>query len=300
MAHLVYRCYAKINLTLEVLGRGADGYHELASVVHTISLADELHIASAAELLMRVEGLDIDPEANLVSRAAVLLRATTRPGTGAELTLTKHIPAAAGLGGGSSDAASTLVGLNALWGTRMDGAGLSRLAAKLGSDVPFFVRGGAALMRGRGADLQALPPLNRQWLVIVVPTHDVVDKTKRLYADLGPSDFSPGEVTALAAARLRHHLPLTDDHLTNVFTRAARAVFPGLAQVWTEAEALCGRRFFLSGAGSALFAFAPDRTDARRQAACLAGLGLATHAARTVTRARASIRFAADTVIGYA
>ena len=152
MPHLLYRCYAKINLTLEVLRRRDDGYHELASLVHTIGLADDLRIDSANELLTRVEGLDIEAETNLVSRAAQLLTSVTRVATGAQLTLKKRIPIAAGLGGGSSNAATTLVGLNTLWGTRVHLAELTRLAAELGSDVPFFVRGGAALMRGRGED----------------------------------------------------------------------------------------------------------------------------------------------------
>jgi 4-diphosphocytidyl-2-C-methyl-D-erythritol kinase len=299
VTHLVYRCYAKINLTLEVLRRRDDGYHELASLVHTIGLADDLHIDSANELLTRVEGLDIDPETNLVARAAQLLTSATRVRTGAELTLKKRIPAAAGLGGGSSNAATTLVGLNTLWATGIPLAELTRLAAEIGSDVPFFVRGGAALMRGRGEELQVLPPMPGQWFVVVVPPHDVLDKTRRLYTALEPTDFSSGKATALAADRLRQHLPLVEDQLTNAFSRAARGIFPGLSPLWSKVEAMCGRRFFLSGAGPALFALAADRADARRQETRLAHLGLATYAARTVKHARASIKLAAGSAIGY-
>jgi 4-diphosphocytidyl-2-C-methyl-D-erythritol kinase len=299
MAQLIYRCYAKINLTLEVLRRRDDGYHDLASLVHTIGLADDLHIEPHHELLTRAEGLDIEPAANLVERAAQQLASFTRVRAGAELTLKKGIPTAAGLGGGSSDAATTLVGLNTFWGTAVHLTELTRLAAELGADVPFFVRGGAAVMRGRGEDLEPLPPIQSQWLVLVVPPHNVLDKTRRLYAALEPSDFAAGEITELAAQRLRQHLPLIDDHLTNAFSRAARAVFPGLSSSWTQAEALCGRRFFLSGAGPALFALARDRADARRQQTKLGKLGVATYAARTVKHARASIKLAADPTIGY-
>jgi 4-diphosphocytidyl-2-C-methyl-D-erythritol kinase len=299
MPRLVYRCYAKLNLTLEVLGRREDGYHELASLIHTISLADDLHIEPAKELMTRVEGLDIDPDTNLVALAAQVLASTTRVGVGAELTLHKRIPAAAGLGGGSSDAATTLVGLNTLWGTRVHLKDLTRFAAELGSDVPFFVRGGAALMRGRGEDIEALPPLRGQWFVVLVPPHDVLDKTKQLYAALEPADFSSGEVTALAADRLRRHLPLVEDHLINAFSRAARALFPGLSALWTDVEAICGRRFFLSGAGPALFAFATDRADARRQQARLSRLGVTLTPARSVKHARASIKLTTDPAIGY-
>jgi 4-diphosphocytidyl-2-C-methyl-D-erythritol kinase len=295
---VLYRCYAKLNLTLEVRGRRDDGYHDLASVVHTISLADDLRIKPADDLLTRVEGLDIDPDTNLVARAAALLASTTGERRGAELSLVKRIPAAAGLGGGSSDAATTLVGLNALWNSHVSVADLTRLAANLGSDIPFFVRGGAAVMRGRGEQLEAVPPLGGQWFVILVPPHDVLDKTRWLYTALEASDFSSGETTEAAADVLRQRQALDVTHLVNGFERAARSVFPGLSATWAEAQRLAARPFFLSGAGPAVFALASDRADARRQAARLAQLGSA-HAARTVKHARASLKFATETSIGY-
>jgi 4-diphosphocytidyl-2-C-methyl-D-erythritol kinase len=299
VAHLLYRCYAKVNLSLEVVGKRADGFHDLASLVHTISLADDLRIDSATVLLSRVEGLDIDPDTNLVNRAARLLAVTTGARLGAELTLVKRIPAAAGLGGGSSDAATTLVGLNSLWDTRVGLTELSALAAELGSDVPFFVRGGAALVRGRGEDLRLLPPLQGQWLVIVVPAHDVLDKTRRLYAALDAPDFSTGELTRAAAERMAHRLPIHEDLLTNAFAHAARRIFPALSDVWARVERAAERPFLLSGAGPALFALAADRADARRQQTRLSRLGLAVYAARTVRHARASLKFAGDTPIRY-
>ena len=296
---MLYRCYAKINLTLEILGRRDDGHHELASLVHTISLADELRIEAADELLTRVEGLDLDPETNLVARAAERLASATGTRLGAQLSLLKRIPAAAGLGGGSSNAAATLVGLNALWQTHLGVPDLTQLAAQLGSDVPFFVRGGAAIMRGRGELLRPLPPLVGHWLVLVVPPHSVPDKTRRLYAALDPSDFSSGEITQRAADVLGRRQMVDDTHLVNGFERAARVVFPGLSAAWAEAERACGRRFCLSGAGPALFALARDRADAQRQVGGLARLGMVVHAARTVKQARASVRFAAEPCIRY-
>ena len=286
---MLYRSYAKVNLTLEVVRKQEDGFHELASLVHTINLADDLRIEPAEELLTRVEGLDIDPETNLVYRAAELVANALNEKRGAELSLVKRIPAAAGLGGGSSDAATTLVGLNTLWGSQLSLAQLSELAAQLGSDIPFFIRGGAALMRGRGEELQVVAPLIGQWLVVVVPAHDILDKTRRLYAALQPADFSSGDATFKAADKLSAHTIIRDEDLTNAFTRAAREVFPGLADVWTEAERLTQRRFHLSGAGPAIFALARDRADARRQLAALEHFGSVALAARTVKHARASL-----------
>ncbi|HEV7666690.1 MAG TPA: 4-(cytidine 5'-diphospho)-2-C-methyl-D-erythritol kinase [Chloroflexota bacterium] len=297
MTERLYRCYAKVNLSLEVLGRRSDGFHDLASVVHTIGLADDLRLDLADALISRVEGLDIEPTANLVARAATLLRDASRSSRGAELTLLKRIPAAAGLGGGSSDAAATLLGLNALWDTRLGLTELKELATQLGSDVPFFLRGGAAMMRGRGEELEALPPLRAHWLVLIVPPHDLADKTQRVYGALVPEDFSDGAVSERLATRLRNTRSdgwqLADDELVNGFARAANAVFPRLAETHAAAQRVCGRRFHLSGAGPALFALAADRTDARLQAARLAAAGLVAQAVRTVKHARVSVRRAA-------
>jgi 4-diphosphocytidyl-2-C-methyl-D-erythritol kinase len=283
----LYRCYAKINLTLEVLGRRDDGYHDLASLVHTISLADDLRVETAEEIVCRTQGLILGAdEPNLVVQAAELLREWTRVQAGAELTLEKRIPVAAGLGGGSSDAAATLVGLNTLWGTHLRAAELVRLAAQLGSDVPFFVRGGAAMVGGRGEQLSPVEPLRGQWLTLAVPPHTMATKTAALYAALRPRDFTDGQKTREAADQLAQGVPFD---LHNAFSRAARDVFPGLAEIWQAAEALCGRRFNLSGAGPTVFALASSRHDALQQVRVLKSLGVSAYAVRTVGHARASV-----------
>jgi len=297
---VLYRSYAKINLTLEVLGKRADGFHELASLAHTINLGDDLRFEPADELLTRIEGLDIDPETNLVTRAAERLATTLGKRRGARISLLKRIPIAAGLGGGSSDAATTLVGLNTLWGTRLGLNALSDLAAQLGSDVPFFVRGGAALMKSRGERLEPVPPLIGQWLVLLVPAHDVIDKTRRLYAALRPTDFGDGAASQRASDRLGQGAGLGPDDCVNAFSRAARSVFPGLAETWDAAQRACQRAFCLSGAGPALFAFCANRADARQQVANLHPVGAPAYAIRTIKHARASIRMAAPRAIGYA
>jgi 4-diphosphocytidyl-2-C-methyl-D-erythritol kinase len=286
----LYRCYAKVNLSLEVLRRRTDGYHDLASVAHTISLADDLSIEPADEFLLRAEGFELTLEDNLVDRAARLVATVTQTRLGATVTLVKRIPSAAGLGGGSSDAAATLVGLNALWGTRLGYHRLGSLALQLGSDVPFFLRGGAALMAGRGEELRALPALPAQWLVLVIPPTTLPNKTAALYAALEASDFSDGESTRQVATRLEHTQALDAGALVNAFERPARALFPGLDDVWTEVERRCGRRFCLSGAGPALFGLANDRAEATDIAASLSDAGTVAFAARTVKHARAVAR----------
>jgi len=297
---MLYRCYAKINLTLEVLGRRDDGFHDLASLVQTIGLADDLRVEPADAILSRVEGLE-GIENNLVTRAAHLLASTTHTRQGTELTLIKRIPAAAGLGGGSSDAATTLVALNRLWGTRLSLRAVARLAAELGSDVPFFLRGGAAVLRGRGDVLEPLRPAAAQWLVLTVP--DVAaptNKTATLYRALAPSDFSSGEATTAAAAQLAAGATLGQISLRNAFERAARAVFPGLSEAWHAIETACAQPFHLSGAGPALFSLVSDRVQARRFAAELEQRGVTAYAVRTVRHARASVRLNDSAPIRYA
>jgi 4-diphosphocytidyl-2-C-methyl-D-erythritol kinase len=287
-----YRCYAKVNLTLEVLGRRADGYHELASLAHTISLADDLRVEAADQLVCRAEGLEpLLPTAgeNLVIRAAELLQEKARVRAGADLGLLKRIPVAAGLGGGSTDAAATLVALNTLWGTRLRAGALEGLAARLGSDVPFFVRGGAAVLRGTGTQLEPVRPLVGQWLCLAVLPHHLRHKTATLYRALEPADYTDGQATREAAAQLNEGTPLAGDRLRNAFGRPAREVFPGLAAAWEQAEAACNRPFHLSGAGPALFALAASRDDARRLVPALERLGLSAFAVRTVGHARASV-----------
>jgi 4-diphosphocytidyl-2-C-methyl-D-erythritol kinase len=285
---VLYRCYAKVNLTLEVVGRRADGFHDLASLVHTIGLADDLHLTCADHIVTRVEGLAAIDD-NLVTRAAHLLAASTHTSLGAQITLLKRIPTAAGLGGGSSDAATTLVALNRLWQTRLTFDALLRLAAQLGSDVPFFVRGGAALLHGRGDELQPLPPVPAQWLVLALPSQTLPTKTATLYRALEPRDFSSGAATHNAVESLARGARLADVSLRNAFERAARAQFPGLSATWGELERACGQPFHLSGAGPALFSLASTRVHARRLAERVARLGIEARAVRTVRHARASV-----------
>jgi 4-diphosphocytidyl-2-C-methyl-D-erythritol kinase len=167
--------------------------------------------------------------------------------------------------------------------------GLAELAIELGSDVPFFLRGGAALMGGRGEELDPLPPRIGQWLVLLVPPHDVLDKTRRLYSALSASDFTSGERTRRVAEAFRRGAALEEADMVNGFERAARTVFPGLSETWRDAEAVCERRFFLSGAGPTLFALAANRVEAH---AAARRLGPSAYAVRTVKHARATVRYA--------
>lgn len=161
--------YAKINLLLDVLYRRADGYHEVEMVMQTIGLKDQLIIEEAKEYALYTEsGAVPHDQTNLALKAALLLgeRYQTPP---VAVTLTKHIPVAAGLAGGSTDAAAVLLGMDKLFDLRLGDETLSALAAELGSDVPFCLFGPTALASGRGEKLTTLPECPKLWLVLVNP-----------------------------------------------------------------------------------------------------------------------------------
>ena len=176
---------AKVNLHLEVLGLRSDGFHELALMMQSIDLADELLLDSTKDGVIRLScnctNLDTGPN-NLVVQAAELLRC--RYGShrlGAYIHLNKHIPIGAGLAGGSSDAAATLVGLNALWKLGLHRQQLEYLAIQLGSDVPFCIAGGAQLCFGRGHHLEPLPVLHCPTALLLVKNPEVSVSTPWAY-----------------------------------------------------------------------------------------------------------------------
>lgn len=238
---------AKINLGLEVIGRRSDGYHEVATILQEVDLADRLIFRPADDLHLEVDQPSLAGEANLVLRAARLLRETTGCAFGAAIHLEKRIPIAAGLGGGSSDAAATLRALNQLWQTALSDSDLERLAADLGSDVAFFIRGGTALATGRGEILETLPS-PRLWAVLVLQPVGLSDKTRRLYQALRPEDWSSGAEVRALAARLRAGRSLPEGSLPNAFRRAAAVLAPGVADAGAAIQA-AGGGATLCGAG---------------------------------------------------
>jgi 4-diphosphocytidyl-2-C-methyl-D-erythritol kinase len=162
------RAPAKINWFLSVLGRRSDGYHDIVSPMQCVTLFDVLDFEESDRIELESE-MDIPPEENLVYRAAALLRQHASYKGGAKITLRKEIPSAAGLGGGSSDAAFTLIGLNRLWGLQKGREELTRIAAALGSDVPFFINGPFSLIEGRGEKVSTLAAGSPVAMLLVNP-----------------------------------------------------------------------------------------------------------------------------------
>ncbi len=252
---------AKINWTLEVLGRRDDGYHEVRTIIQTVGPCDTLDLTPGDRLELQVEGANQPSQDDLVLRAAALLGGGGD--SGAYIRLSKRVPVAAGLGGGSSDAAAALRGLNELWRLGYGDARLAEISAGIGSDVAFFVHGGTALAEGRGERVTPLPDIPPTWLVLLVPPFRLPEKTRRMYAALTPDDFSDGARTEALLRRLNRGLPIADAELYNAFQRAAFEVFQGLDAYRDALLAAGARRVHLAGSGPALFALGPDEGAAR-------------------------------------
>ena len=201
---LTASAYAKLNLTLEVLGKRSDGYHEIASIMQTINLHDTLSFQSAQDIKLICNKPELNSSDNLVIRAARLLQETTNCQQGVTIHLHKKIPSSSGLGGGSSDATATLIALNQLWKLNLPLYQLHHLATALGSDAPFFLHGGTALVEGHGDRITPLLPLPPLWIVLLHPVIRVPHKTQKLYAGLNPSHFTSGEHTR-KVAKFPHH-----------------------------------------------------------------------------------------------
>ena len=242
------RAYAKINLTLDVGTKRADGYHEITSVMQRISLWDTVTVerGTGCDSLLCSVPVTEDVNDNLCMKALrVFFTETAMESGGVSITLEKHIPTQAGLGGGSSDAAAVLLALRTLYAPRMTDMRLERLAEKLGSDVPFFIRGGTQLAIGRGEIVTSLPPLTAGWFVVVKPEESRME------------DAVAGNNVHAIAAELR-----------NSFERAV----PEDSRLWDIKAALRAQGALgtlLSGSGSAVFGVFDDRKEAAAAAMTL-------------------------------
>lgn len=276
---ILLRAPAKLNLSLCIGRRRPDGFHDLESLFQAVGLYDELRIEAApaaAGITLRATDPTLPCDArNTVYRAAVALREAHAPGRGARLHLTKRIPSEAGLGGGSSDAAAALIGLNRLWQLGLPVEALLPLAAAVGSDVPFFLHGGCALVRGRGEIVSPLSWVAPGWLVIARPAFGV--STARAYADLaaGRGDAPHPDCAAvtepLLEALSRSDTAAAARTLRNDLEAPVTARHPeieALRQALLAVGALAAR---MSGSGSAVFGLFSGEDAARTGAARLAG-----------------------------
>ena len=260
------RAYAKVNLTLEILGTRRDGYHNLSSVMQTIDLFDTVTISktdsNSSEIIVTCDDAQITPEINLATKAATVLREHAGASMGAKISIEKNIPVSAGLGGGSTDAAATLRGLNKLWKLGLSLDELSEFAADIGSDVPFLVRGGTALVQGRGEDVTPIAAAKIPKFLILTPEVDLENpaaKTASVFAHVNESMFTRGNLTHKLAARVRSGGDCPPEFFFNQFGKLAESLFPGWGGERDGLVALGARDVLLCGAGPSMFTVPPSK-----------------------------------------
>ncbi|MGQ0571919.1 MAG: 4-(cytidine 5'-diphospho)-2-C-methyl-D-erythritol kinase [Armatimonadota bacterium] len=273
MKELRLNAYAKVNLGLSVLQRREDGYHEVETVLHTVALHDEITLREAGEGVKVVADTDTVPTGpdSLVYRAAALLREEHGVQRPVEIEVRKRIPVAAGLGGGSADAAVTLMGLAQMWKLRLDGRGLHTLAGRLGSDVPFFLSGGAALARGRGERVQPLPPLPATWVVLARPRIAVL--TEWAYKQIRPAEISRRpDIPLLIDAVTQRDVTAVGRLVGNIFETIIAAHHPIVADV--KSRILRGEAYgaAMTGTGPTVFGLMANEAAARRVAETLGAM----------------------------
>jgi 4-diphosphocytidyl-2-C-methyl-D-erythritol kinase len=274
-------CPAKLNLFLEVLRRRADGFHDIESLLATVSLWDTLTFEDAPRAGIVVEcrwaggvvaagqessaalpsGRD-----NLAHFAADLVRLRAAPERGARIRIVKRIPLGAGLGGASSNAAAVLIAANMVWGLDWPADRLAELAAEVGSDVPYFLVGGAAVCRGRGEQVEPLGPLATLHVVVVKPP--VALSTADVYRRCRPGAY-PMSVADAVDCWKRGDTSQLGRRIANRLTAAAQQLTPWMARLREELGRAGGIGFGMTGSGSAWFTLCRSARHARRVAATL-------------------------------
>ncbi len=261
--------HAKVNLWLNVVGRRADGYHLLDSLVAFVDLADRVEVAAADRLSLAVDGplagaLGAEPD-NLVLKAARLLADRAGVSPRAAIRLTKHVPVAAGLGGGSADAAATLRALVDLWRVAMPEDELFDLAARLGADVPMCLAGRAAFVSGVGERLAWTPPLPPSAILLVNPRKALA--TRDVFAARSGA-FAPTRPAPPAWSSLDDLVRLLDQR-GNDLLPAARSLEPAVGAVLERLRSGPARYAGMSGSGATCFALYATLAEARTAAAAL-------------------------------
>lgn len=263
MSELCINAFAKINLTLEVVRRRPDGYHDLRTVFQQVGLCDEVILSSGKNgihLTCDDPTLSVGAD-NLTWRAAALIRDRFRPADGVRVHLRKRIPIGGGLAGGSADAAATIMGCNQLWQLGLTQSEMMALGGQLGMDVPFCIMGGTALGAGRGDELQQLTRLAGACIVVAFP--GVCSSTADAYATLQSHQFGDtGATDRMAAAIERGDMPAVAVGLYNVFEHNVFGRLPAIAkakQLMLEGGAW---NACMTGSGACVFALTRTQREA--------------------------------------
>lgn len=263
---MVFNAYAKINLTLDITGKRPDGYHIIDSVMQTVSLYDTVSVEKSDNITVDCDNDGIIGDGNITCTAAKAFFEHTGIRGGAYINIKKRIPLAAGLGGGSADAAAVILGLNRLYGTQLSTASLCKIGLSVGADVPFCVVGGTARVGGIGEVVTRLPSLADCGIVIVKHGHKL--STKDMYSKIDAADYSGRTTPQAVAAIYSGNLEALCKNVGNVFS--SLALNRELERDFQKTSPLC---VSLSGSGPSMFALYHDAATADIAADMLTSLG---------------------------
>ncbi|MBU1262154.1 4-(cytidine 5'-diphospho)-2-C-methyl-D-erythritol kinase [bacterium] len=250
---------AKINLSLRVLNKREDGYHNIETVFQSISLYDKITITSADKIVVLPE--KIAQTENIIKRVALLLLEWTGKKKGAKITLEKNIPIGGGLGGGSSDAAAVLSGLNSFWDLGVSDKDIFGLAERLGADVPYFLMKGTVLGEGIGARLTKLKPIPPCYFLLAYPKISI--STKEVYESFNGSNEGY-ETREMLEAIERSDLFGIANALHNDLERVVFGKYPQLLKIKKKLISECVLNSALTGSGSVIFGIVEEKKEAER------------------------------------
>lgn len=262
--------HAKINLSLDILGRRRDGYHTLDSITIPISLCDVITLEKADEISLKITGNDNIPsdEHNIAWKAAAKLKDFIKTEKGAAITIEKHIPVGAGLGGESTDAAAVLAGLNKMWSCGLSRHELSEIGLTLGADVPFFISGGAARVRGIGEIITPINMTRQLYLAIVQPEFSLPTKTVFENYDKGDAEAIHPDLDAIENILSMWNVVPFDQYMGNALEPVSRKLCPAIAAAVEDLSKISIQNPIMTGSGSAVFVL----SDCVEQAEEIAGL----------------------------
>ncbi len=251
---LYVKAPAKINLTLDVLYKRPDHYHEVEMIMTTVDLSDRIGLESRPDGLIKIistNGFIPDDSRNLAYQAAQLIKDTYGVAEGVTISIEKEIPVAAGLAGGSSDAAATLKGLNELWKLNLSTDTLAELGAKIGSDVSFCIYGGTALATGRGEKIKKLPAPPTCWVVLAKPKIGV--STAQVYGGLNLEGIEHPNTEQMIHAIETNDYDLMCESLGNVLETVTFKLHPEVVMIKEQMKRFGADAVLMSGSGPTVF-----------------------------------------------
>ncbi len=276
--------YAKINLGLDIIGKRDDGYHEVSMIMQSVGLCDEIVISkgSGIQVTSNLHNLSCGPD-NLAYRAAALLAGHCNITPNVHIALNKKIFLAAGLAGGSSDAAAVLRGLNRYWGLKLENHELEQLGAQLGSDIPFCIEGGTMLATGRGEVLTKLSDLPAAWVVLAKPKELEVS-TAWVYRHYNRGRVVHAPCIWQLQAHLSEGAAAITPYMGNVLETVTIPAHPVIASIKAKMLGAGATYALMSGSGPTVFALAPDEETALRVEQSLTDFAVETAVTTTIGR----------------